>query len=64
MHYSKIKTLFITSTRFFYEQHFYKQRWAEFDKRIKQMLSSRMRLNFGYLKLIHIFYPRHRKIQK
>ena len=33
-------------------------------KKIKQMLSSPIRLNFCYLKLIHIFYPRHPKIQK
>ena len=45
-------------TRFFYKQHFYKQRQAEVGK-IKQMLSNTLRLNFCCLKIIHILHPRY-----
>ena len=45
-------------TRFFYKQHFYKQRQAEVGK-IKQMLSNTLRLNFCCLKIIHIPHPRY-----
>ena len=36
---------------------FYKQREAETSKKIKQMLNNTLRLNFCYLKIIHILYP-------
>ena len=38
---------------------FCKQRQAEIDKKIKQMLSNTLRLNFCYLKIIHILHPPH-----
>ena len=41
-------------TRFFYKQHFYKQRLAEIGKN----LSNTLRLNICYLKIIHILHPR------
>ena len=41
---------------FFYQQHLYKQRQAEIGKKIKQMLSNTLRLNFCYLKIIHILH--------
>ena len=44
-------------TRFFNKQHFHKQRKAEIGKKIKQMLSNTLRLNFYYLKIIHILHP-------
>ena len=48
---------------FFHKQHFYKQRQAEIGKKMKQMLSNTLRLNFCYLKIIHILHPRyHQKI--
>ena len=40
----------------FHKQHFYKQRQAEIGKKIKQMLSNTFRLNFCYLKIIHILH--------
>ena len=43
-------------TRLFYKQHYYKQRQAEIGKKIKQMLSNTLRLNFCYLKIIHILH--------
>ena len=36
---------------------FYKLRQAEISKKIKLMLSNNLRLNFCYLKIIHILYP-------
>ena len=45
-------------TLFFYKQYFYKQRQTEIDKKIKQMLSNTLRLNFYYLIIIHILHPR------
>ena len=39
----------------FYKQHIYKQRQAEIGKKITQMLSNTMRLNFCYLKLFLFF---------
>ena len=39
---------------------FYKQRQAEIGKKIKQNLSNTPRLNFCYLKVIHILHPRYR----
>ena len=54
---------FFENTRFFYRQHFYKERQAEIGKKVKKMLSNTMRLNFCYLKIIHILHlPYHRKI--
>ena len=44
-------------TRFFYKQHFSKQRQAEIGKKIKQMLSNNFKLNFCYLEIIYIIYP-------
>ena len=44
----------------FYNQHFYKQRQAEIDKKVKHMLSNTLRLNFCFLKIIHILHPRYR----
>ena len=38
-----------TDTRFFYKQQFYKQRQAEIGKKIKQMLSNTLRLNFCFI---------------
>ena len=43
---------------YIYKQHFYKQRQAEIRKKTKQMLSNTLRLNFFYLKIIHIFYKK------
>ena len=43
--------------RFFHRQQFYKQCQAEIGKKIKQMLSKTLRLNFCYLKIIHILRP-------
>ena len=43
----------------FYKQHLYKQRQTEIGKKVKQMLSNALRLNFCYLKIIHIFHPRY-----
>ena len=42
----------------FYKQDFsfYKQRQAEIGKKIKQMLSNTLRLNFCHLKIIHILH--------
>ena len=37
-----------TNTRIFYKQHFYKQRQAEIDKKIKLLLSNTLRLNFFF----------------
>ena len=39
---------------FFYKQHFYKERQAEINKKLKQMLSNTLRLN---LWINHIFHP-------
>ena len=50
---------FFENTRFFYRQHFYKERQAEIGKKIKKMLSNTMRLNFRYLKIIHILHSRY-----
>ena len=44
---------------YIYKQHFYKQRPAEIRKKIKQMLSNTLRLNFCYLKIIHILYKKY-----
>ena len=41
----------------FYKQHFYKQRQAEIEKKVKHMLSNALRLNFCFLKIIHILHP-------
>ena len=41
----------------FYKQHFSKHRHAEIGKKIKQMLGKPLRVNFGYLKTIHILHP-------
>ena len=38
---------------------FYGQHQAEIGKKIKQMLSNTLRLNFYYLKIIHILHPRY-----
>ena len=38
---------------------FYKQHQAEIDKKIKQKLSSTLRLNIHYLKAIHFLHPRY-----
>ena len=46
-----------SSTRFYYKQYFYNQRQAKIDKNIKQMLSNTLKLNFCYLKIIHILHP-------
>ena len=46
-------------TRFFYRQHFYKQRQAEIGKKNKQMISNTLRLNLCYLKITHILHPHH-----
>ena len=43
--------------RFFYKQHFYKQRQAEIGKEIKQKLNNTPRLNFCYLKIFQFFQP-------
>ena len=43
----------------FYKQQFYNQRQAEIGKKIKQILSNTLRLNFCYLKIIHILHPRY-----
>ena len=48
----------------FYKQHFYKQSEAEIGKKIKEMLSNTMRLNFSYLTIIYIFYPRYNHAKK
>ena len=45
-------------TRFFYKIHFYKQRQAEIGKKMKQMLSNTLRLNFCYLKIIRLFHSK------
>ena len=51
---------FLKTKRFlFYKQHFYKQHQAEIDKKIKQKLSSTLRLNIHYLKAIHFLHPRY-----
>ena len=52
------RTLY-ANTRFFQKQHFYKQRQSEIGKKIKQMLSNTLRLNFCYLKIIDIFHLRY-----
>ena len=44
---------------FFYKQDLYTQREAEFCKKIKQMLSNTLKLNFWYLQIIHILHPRY-----
>ena len=46
-------------TLFFNKQHFYKQCQGEIGKKIKQMLSNTLRLNFFYLKIIVILHPRY-----
>ena len=51
---------FKLNTRFFfYKQHFLKQRQAEIGKKIKQMQRNSLRLNFCYLKIIHILHRRY-----
>ena len=45
-----------TNTYFFYKQHFYNQRQAEIGKKIKQMLSNTLRLNFCYSEIIRILH--------
>ena len=42
-----------------YEQHFYKQRQTEIGKKVKQMLSNILRVNFRYLEFIRICHPRY-----
>ena len=42
-----------------YKQHFCKQRQSEIGKKIKQMLSNTLRLNFWHLKIIGILHPRY-----
>ena len=50
---------------FFNKQHFWKQHHAEIGKKIKKMLNNILRLNFSYLKIIHILHPSyHSKIIK
>ena len=44
-------------THFFYKQQFYNQRQAEIGKKIEQMVSNILKLDFFYLKKIHIFQP-------
>ena len=46
-------------TSYFYKQHVYKQRQAEIGKKSRQMLSNTLRLNFCYLKIIHILHTRY-----
>ena len=46
-------------TFFFNKQYCYKQRQAKIDKNIKQMPSNTLKLNFCYLKIIHILHPRY-----
>ena len=43
----------------FYKQHFYEQRQAEMDKKIKQKLSNTLRLNCCDLKTIRFLHPRY-----
>ena len=48
------------NTRYFFDkQHFYKQRLAKIGKKIKQMVSNKLMLNFSYFKFIHILQPRY-----
>ena len=46
-------------TRFFYKQHFNKPTPSGNWQKIEQMLSNTLRLNFCYLKIIHILHPRY-----
>ena len=48
-----------TYTLSFHKQHFYKEPQAEVGKKIKQILSNTLRLNFFCLKIIHIPHPRY-----
>ena len=41
----------------FYIQHFYRQRQTEISKKSSKMLSNTLRLNFCYLKILHIIHP-------
>ena len=41
----------------FYKLHFYRQRKAKIGKKIKQMLSNTLRLNFCFLNFSHILQP-------
>ena len=43
------------NTRFFYKQHFYKQRQAEIGKKNKQMLSNTLGWTFAIWKLFAFF---------
>ena len=43
--------------RFFYKQHFYKQRQAEIGKKKQANAEQQLRLNFCYLKIICILHP-------
>ena len=53
-----VETRSSSNTRYFYKQHFYKQRQAEIDqKKNKQKLSNTPRLNFHYLKIIRFLHP-------
>ena len=56
---SKFRVTSEAVSRFFYKKHFYKQRQAESGKKIKQMLSNTLRVNFSYLKMIHILHLRY-----
>ena len=56
---SKFRVTSEAVSRFFYKKHFYKQRQAEIGKKIKQMLSNTLRVNFSYLKMIHILHLRY-----
>ena len=44
---------------FLYKQHFYNQSQAEIGKKIQKMQSNILRLNFCYLKIIHILHHRY-----
>ena len=40
-----------------HKQNFYKQSQAEIGKKNKQMLCNALRLDFCYLKIIHVLHP-------
>ena len=44
-------------TRFFCKQHLHKQHQAEIGKKSSKMVSITLRLNIGFLKMIHILHP-------
>ena len=49
----------LIGTRFFYKQRFYNQPQAEICKKLKQKLRNTLRVNFSYLKINRILYPRY-----